>query len=138
MPATQPYPLNLTQQRYSQQTGYDLTQAKQSMQPMVFNFVAQMQPDKGPGTLQPMPPDPYGLIVNETYGANQAMTTGQDGHNGHQGLPPGGMHLGDLPPELAAFREACAAGVRQAVGMVTALEHQLAWERARRQQVRMF
>ncbi|KXZ46943.1 hypothetical protein GPECTOR_39g437 [Gonium pectorale] len=39
-----------------------------------------------------------------------------------------------LPPELQDFRDQCATGVRQAVAMITAMEHQLWWERSRRQQ----
>lgn len=63
-----------------------------------------------------------------------------------------------IPPELQAFRDQCSAGeahgvcpltrppaciiglyalpgVRQAVQMITAMEHQLWWEKSRRQQV---
>ncbi|GAX73672.1 hypothetical protein CEUSTIGMA_g1123.t1 [Chlamydomonas eustigma] len=39
-----------------------------------------------------------------------------------------------IPDGLTNFRDQCAAGVRQAVAMITAMEHQLSWERSRRQQ----
>ena len=42
--------------------------------------------------------------------------------------------VANIPPELSQFRDQCASGVRQAVAMITAMEHQLAWERSRRQQ----
>ena len=42
--------------------------------------------------------------------------------------------VASIPPELSQFRDQCASGVRQAVAMITAMEHQLAWERSRRQQ----
>ena len=42
--------------------------------------------------------------------------------------------VANIPPELNQFRDQCASGVRQAVAMITAMEHQLAWERSRRQQ----
>ncbi|GIL90370.1 hypothetical protein Vretimale_18240 [Volvox reticuliferus] len=40
----------------------------------------------------------------------------------------------NMPAELQDFRDQCATGVRQAVAMITAMEHQLWWERSRRQQ----
>eukprot|EP00798_Chlamydomonas_sp_ICE-L_P017658 gene17658-24005_t len=43
-------------------------------------------------------------------------------------------HVFETPQELREFREQCATGVRQSVAMITAMEHQLFWERSRRQQ----
>ncbi|KAG1655432.1 hypothetical protein FOA52_004107 [Chlamydomonas sp. UWO 241] len=67
----------------------------------------------------------------EAHAAKQAALAGGTGR-----LPPVAKHLPDtrMEPELAAFRDQCASGVRQAASMITAMEHQLAWERQRRAQ----
>ncbi|GIL62541.1 hypothetical protein Vafri_16633 [Volvox africanus] len=116
--------------------------------PLTLNFVGQMQPA--------MTNNPYGISMphQHPYGAPQLPPQGYFGQLPPQGygVPPGGWQPGtgqdpydtiripalpdmrNMPAELQDFRDQCATGVRQAVAMITAMEHQLWWERSRRQQ----
>ncbi|GFR50762.1 hypothetical protein Agub_g13030 [Astrephomene gubernaculifera] len=132
-------------------------QAADAGKPLTLDFVAQMQPVNSPinqpyGTVGTTPTtndfiltanhhlqQPYGIHMPQQYNLQLVLDAApqQQAANTRGGaprVPPLPDLQGDSPAELQGFREQCAAGVRQAVGMVGALEHQLAWERARRQQ----
>ncbi|GLC36530.1 hypothetical protein PLESTB_000158400 [Pleodorina starrii] len=109
--------------------------------PLTVNFMAQMQPVATH--------DPYGVAMphQHPYGPPQEV-----GGVPEEALPQGDWQqelvqdpyesiqipalpdMRNLPAELQDFRDQCATGVRQAVAMITAMEHQLWWERSRRQQ----
>ncbi|KAG2496985.1 hypothetical protein HYH03_004991 [Edaphochlamys debaryana] len=92
--------------------------------PLQLEFVAQMQP-----------------VMDRPYGINQPPYGQQQPYDGPSAANPYDHiripalpDMRNLPPELQDFRDQCATGVRQAVAMITAMEHQLFWERSRRQQ----
>ncbi|KAG2432036.1 hypothetical protein HYH02_013106 [Chlamydomonas schloesseri] len=121
-------------------------QAAAAGMPLTLNFIAEMQGQQ-PG--QQAPP----LGANRVYGIKQphehpygppydpnapqpyVPPSWQPGSNPYDAIRiPALPDMKTLPPELQDFRDQCATGVRQAVAMITSMEHQLWWERSRRQQ----
>ncbi|KAG2428953.1 hypothetical protein HXX76_011197 [Chlamydomonas incerta] len=123
-------------------------QAAAAGRPLTLNFIAEMgqQPGMQPGGQQPLGANrvygirqphehPYGPPYDPNAPQPYVPPSWQPGSNPYDAIRiPALPDMKALPPELQDFRDQCATGVRQAVAMITSMEHQLWWERSRRQQ----
>ncbi|PNW83031.1 hypothetical protein CHLRE_06g303800v5 [Chlamydomonas reinhardtii] len=121
-------------------------QAAAAGRPLTLNFVAEMGQQPGQHGQAPLGANrvygikqphehPYGPPYDPNAPQPYVPPSWQPGSNPYDAIRiPALPDMKALPPELQDFRDQCATGVRQAVSMITSMEHQLWWERSRRQQ----